>query len=177
MYAAKEEGRGRARVFHPDLKRRAMRRNDLERELFRAVANAEFHLEYQPIALDSGAVTGVEALLRWDHPTRGIVLPGAFIGLAEETGMILPIGDWVLREACAQASRWREARPERSMQMSVNLSVHQFHEHNLIGHVARVLADTGFDARDLALEITESVLMEDSASTIARLRDLRNMTG
>ncbi len=173
MYQAKENGRQSYQYFKPAMNVRAVERQSIEESLRRALERQEFALHYQPkINLRTGEITGAEALIRWTHPTRGPVAPGQFIPVAEDCGLILPIGNWVLREACKQARAWLDAGlPMRTM--AVNISAMEFrHEHFLEG-VFAILKDTGLDPRCLELELTESVLMKHAGSTESILRILR----
>lgn len=173
MYAAKARGRNRYQFFSEDMHQRAVDRMQLEAGLRRAVEQQEFRLVYQPqYELASGALVGVEALLRWQHPELGTVLPERFIGMAEETGLILPIGEWVLRTACAQAREWVQAG-RGDLRVAVNLSGRQFGEPGLVGLVRRVLQDVGLEARHLELEINESVLMHDAVVARRTIEALR----
>jgi EAL domain-containing protein (putative c-di-GMP-specific phosphodiesterase class I) len=143
--------------------------------LRRALEREQFLLHYQPLASASdGTINGVEALLRWDHHEKGLILPGEFISLAEETGIILPLGEWVLRTACTQAVAWQRAGL-RNLRMAVNISARQFRQPDLADVVSRILADTGLDPRLLDLEITESVAMKNAAVTTAVLKRLAEM--
>jgi EAL domain-containing protein (putative c-di-GMP-specific phosphodiesterase class I) len=148
----------------------------LETDLRRAVEKGEFRLHYQPIVdLQSGSLTGFEALIRWQHPKRGLVAPDDFIPMAEETGLILPIGRWVLREACLQMVRWQKRHPDTAhLTVSVNLSVKQFMDENLLEYILQTLSETGFNPRQLRLEITESLLMENLEAAIAVLTGLKS---
>jgi diguanylate cyclase (GGDEF)-like protein len=169
LYRAKHEGRGTFRFFETEMDTRMQHRRLLELELRSAIAMRQFHLLYQPqVDAGSGAVVGFEALIRWTHSTRGVISPVDFIPLAEETGLIVPIGDWVLREACREAAGWR---PEISL--SVNLSPVQFRNPGLIASVQGACAAAGLDPTRLELEITESVLLTDSAGTLETLRALK----
>lgn len=169
LYRAKAEGRGSYRFFETEMDTRMQRRRMLEVELRTALALRQFHLLYQPqLDLATGAVTGFEALIRWTHPERGLVPPGDFIPLAEETGLIVPIGEWVLREACREAMRWPS-----SASISVNLSPVQFAAPGLVETVRAACAGAGLDPRRLELEITESVLLSGSVETLATLRELK----
>ena len=177
MYAAKRRGKGQFAVYDASMYAHGMERIRLEVELRRAVERGEFCVFYQPIVdLATGRLDEVEALVRWNHPTRGLVLPGEFIALAEETGLIVPIGLWVLGEACRQVRSWQtEAPGDRPLAVSVNLSPRMFQHATLLDDVARVLAETGIDPTTLRLEITESVLMHDgeaAAKTMAQLKAL-----
>ena len=167
MYRAKANGRARAELFDTTMHAQAMARLRLEAELRRALEREEFRLVYQPIIeLSSGGVAGFEALVRWQHPTRGLVSPMEFIPVAEECGLILPLGDWVLRTACAQLRAWQSAFPAAGrMTMSVNIAARQFAQPDLLERVRRVLAETGLAASCLKLEITESAAMGNAART------------
>ncbi len=174
MYAAKAKGRNRYRFFSEDMNRRAVRRLELEAGLRRALEHNEFVLEYQPqYDLRDGQLIGAEALVRWNHPERGMILPGQFIPVAEETGLIHDIGDWVLRTACHQATTWRRAGFP-PLRIAVNLSVHEFLEDGLRDRVRTILEETEHDPNLLELEITEGILMKDADVAIKTLRKLRN---
>jgi diguanylate cyclase (GGDEF)-like protein/PAS domain S-box-containing protein len=175
MYRAKARGGNRREVFDQAMRARARRRLALHSSMYRAVERGEFRVFYQPnVSLETGEVEGVEALVRWEHPARGLLEPKEFIALAEETGLIVPIGTYVLREACRQAERWRRAGPGgRPLDMSINLSARQFARPKLAGLVADILAETGADPASIYLEITESVLMEDAETTNAALAELK----
>jgi EAL domain-containing protein (putative c-di-GMP-specific phosphodiesterase class I) len=144
-------------------------------ELNQAIERAEFTVHYQPkVLLATGEVVGVEALIRWEHPDRGLVLPSRFIPFAEETGLIVPLGRWVLKEACRQAKEWQHRYPaDLHLTMCVNLSARQFRDPDLVGQVADALEGTGLHPSNLILEITESSLMEDTPSTLTALRELK----
>lgn len=174
MYAAKGHG-GAFQFYSTDMNARAFERLTLETGLRHALARGEFQLFYQPLVdFESGAVVGVEALLRWRHPERGLLSPDRFIGLAEETGLILPIGEWVLRTACTQARAWqREGFP--GLRMAVNLSRRQLQQKNLVETVARILEDAELDPRSLELELTESQLIQDADRAVPMLRELHRM--
>jgi diguanylate cyclase (GGDEF)-like protein len=177
MYAAKRNGKACYETFEPAMQDQLMRTLDLEADLRRAVECDEFVLRYQPVFdLVRGGVVAVEALVRWRHPDRGLVLPGQFVPLAEETGLIVAIGGRVLREACRQAGAWNAARPGRPpLTVQVNLSARQLQEPDLPDVVARALRDGGLDPGCLVLEITESLLLSDSEAMIARLRQLKRL--
>jgi diguanylate cyclase (GGDEF)-like protein len=169
LYLAKGDGRGRHRFFEPEMDRRLQLRRSLELDLRSAIVNGEFELHYQPIFnLRTGAMSGFEALIRWNSPTRGLIAPMEFIPLAEETGLILPLGEWVLRTACAQAAAW-----SKPMNVAVNLSPMQFKSQNLVQLVFSALANSGLAPTRLELEITESVLLQNEASTLSILHQLR----
>ncbi len=164
MYRAKDQGRARIEVFDHAMKTRAIERLAVERELRLAIDREELILHYQPIiALPGGSITGVEALVRWRHPQRGLLQPGEFIPVAEESGLIEPIGRWVQEQACLQVLAWQQLRPDaRPLDVSVNLSARQVARPDVAQTVADVLVRTGLDPGHLCLEITETVLMEDS---------------
>ena len=172
MYAAKKKGKNRYQFFSEEMHRRTADRMQLEAGLRQALERREFRLVYQPqYELASGRLVGVEALLRWEHPEQGTILPDRFIPLAEETGLIHAIGERVLREACAQAQEWLTAGyPD--LRMAVNLSGRQFADADLVDLVRRVLAETGLAARNLELEITESVIMQDDEEAVATIAAL-----
>ena len=177
MYMAKEAGKGRYQVFEPAMHDTALKRLELKADLQRAVDNDEFVLHYQPvIELQSGAVEGFEALLRWNHPTRGMVPPLDFIPLAEETGLIVQIGRWVLEEATVQAKALQQRYPATPpLSMAVNLSVRQLQRPELVTEVSEILMKTQLDPNSLVLEITESVMMEDMELSIQRLAELKQL--
>jgi diguanylate cyclase (GGDEF)-like protein len=177
MYRAKQLGKARYEVFDQAMHARVVDRLETERDLRRAVERREMFLQYQPIvSLETGAVRGFEALVRWRHPERGVIPPANFIPLAEETGLIIPVGMWVLGEACRQMRRWQGLYPaDGPLTISVNLSGRQFTQPDLPEQVEAVLRETGLDPRCLKLEITESVVMEDvgaATRTLERLRAL-----
>jgi diguanylate cyclase (GGDEF)-like protein/PAS domain S-box-containing protein len=175
MYRAKEGGRNRYEVFDSSMRVEAVERLDMERALRRALERSEFRLFYQPVVqIRTETVVGVEALLRWDHPERGLLRPAEFISLAEETGLILPIGKWALWEACRQEQVWREANPDRApLTIAVNLSARQLAQPDVGEMVAGVLASTGTDPAHVSLEITESILTGDTEATVTALRALK----
>ncbi len=177
MYRAKARGGGCFEVFRHDVEGGGLPRLDLEIDLRRALAEGELELHYQPVVRTQGqAVVAVEALVRWRHPVRGLVPPGEFIPLAEETGLILPLGRFVLEEACRQVGDWRRAHPELDgLVASVNLSPRQFRQADLDQQVAEALAHGGLDAASLCLEVTEGVMVDDveaATSTLNRLKAL-----
>jgi len=175
MYAAKAAGRGRYEIFEPAMHVRALERFEVQADLRRALGRAEFTLQYQPIVdFATGAVQGVEALIRWMHPSRGLLPPGDFIAAAEETGLIVPMGMWVLDEACRQTVAWRDEYPQAaSLWVSVNLSTRQLLEPDLVARVRECLERSGLDPSALVLEITEGSLLQSVAETIEKLRDLK----
>jgi diguanylate cyclase (GGDEF)-like protein len=173
MYQAKANGRQSYQFFKPEMNTRAVERQSIEESLRRALEREEFQLHYQPkIDLRTGAITGAEALLRWMHPTRGSVPPAEFIPVAEDCGLIVPIGNWVLREACRQARAWvADGLPETAM--AVNVSAIEFQSGTFVNDVRVVLDETGLDPSLLELELTEGVLMKQVGSTAAILQELR----
>jgi diguanylate cyclase (GGDEF)-like protein/PAS domain S-box-containing protein len=176
MYRAKREGRNTLRFYNPDEGGVATDRLALERELRAALINSEFELHYQPQVdlMANGAISGFEALIRWRHPQRGMLSPLEFIPLAEETGLIVPIGAWVLREACTQCHRW-VGEFGAHLRMAVNLSARQFTGSDLEEAVTDALRESRLDARNLELEITESLLMQDAGKSVRVLRQLKDM--
>jgi diguanylate cyclase (GGDEF)-like protein/PAS domain S-box-containing protein len=175
MYHAKERGRGNFQFFEAAMNLRAVQRQSMESELRRALKNQEFLLHYQPkVNLDSGDITGVEALIRWQQPDGTLVLPSEFVHIAEDCGLIVPIGRWVMREACKQARAWQEAGL-RHLRMAVNVSAVEFREKGFVENVRQLLSDTGLRAHYLVLELTERVLMENAESTALVLEELKTM--
>jgi diguanylate cyclase len=169
LYRAKDEGRGLTRFYEAAMDEALRQRRQLETDLRAALANGEVKVHYQPLAaLGSGAIVGFEALLRWDHPLHGAVSPEMFIRLAEESGFIIRLGEWVLHEACTEATRWTPP-----LKLSVNLSPLQFLQADLVGAVEQVLADTGLDPSRLELEITEGLLIKDAPGALAILERLK----
>ena len=175
MYQAKNGGKARCTVFDRQMNAQALERMEMEGELRRALAEGELVLHYQPIvSLESGAIQEVEALVRWQHPRHGLVPPLTFIPLAEETGLILPLGQWVLREACRQARAWQSAHPQNPpLVVGVNLSARQIEQPDLVAQIAAVLAETGLPPASLKLEITESVMMSRPEDMIARMQQIQ----
>ena len=171
LYRAKSEGRGTLRFFEPGMDVQMQARRELEHDLRKALAAGEFELHYQPVLnLARNDITGVEALVRWRHPERGMIPPGEFIPLAEEIGLILPLGEWAIREACATAAAW-----PGDLRVAVNLSPAQFRSPGLVQVVVDALATSGLAPERLELEITESILLHDSKTTLAMLFQLREM--
>ncbi len=171
LYGAKDDGRGTYRFFEPEMDTRMRARRDLEMDLRQALARGEFELYYQPlVSLETNAVTAVEALLRWNHPARGMVSPAEFIPVAEEMGLIVPLGEWVLKTACREAASWPD-----HVKVAVNLSPAQLKSRNLLTMVTAALEDSGMPAGKLQLEITENVLMQNTFATLATLHKLREL--
>jgi diguanylate cyclase (GGDEF)-like protein/PAS domain S-box-containing protein len=177
MYRAKEGGRSRCVLFDAEMRAAAMKRLEIERDLRQAIERDELALYYQPVVnLRSGEIDGLEALVRWRHPERGMLDPGEFVSIAEDSGMIEPIGRWVQERACRQALTWQQLRPDaRPLDVAVNLSARQAAHRDLPTTVEEVLARTGLDPIHLRLEITESVLIDESATAIASLEALSGL--
>jgi diguanylate cyclase (GGDEF)-like protein/PAS domain S-box-containing protein len=172
MYRAKEVGRNNLQVFDAQMAAKAHESLRRHEELRDAVTRAEFVLHYQPqMNLKTGRIFAAESLLRWQHPKRGLISPGDFIPLAEETGLIVPIGEWVLNEACRQNKAWQDAGLPPIV-VSVNVSARQFKERNWVSKVAEALEESGLEARYLELELTESLIMQDVATAIATMHEL-----
>ena len=175
MYHAKESGRNNYQFFKPDMNLRALERQSLENGLRHAVERQELVLYYQPkVSLESNAIIGVEALVRWHHPQRGLVPPAQFIPVAEERGFIVPIGRWVLREACSQGRAWHDARL-KPIRVAVNISAMELRDKEFVAEVRSTLTETGFDPTCVELELTETFLLQDSKSTTAVLHALKDL--
>ena len=175
LYRAKESGRNTFRFYLPSMNARALERLALVDAIRHAMSANEFELYYQPqVELASGAVIGMEALIRWSHPQRGIMRPDRFIALAEETGLIVPLGTWVLRAACTQAAAWQRAGLG-ALRVAVNLSSRQFKDAALPQLIAGILLESGLPAASLEIELTESLMMEDVETAIATMRELKVM--
>jgi predicted signal transduction protein with EAL and GGDEF domain len=171
LYRAKTDGRGIYRLFHAEMDAQMQARRLLELDLRQALRTGQFEMFYQPLVdLRAGAATGFEALLRWRHPKRGIVSPAEFIPLAEEIGLIVPLGEWALREACNAAVSWPGA-----MRIAVNLSPVQFKSRNLVNAVVQALHEARLAPDRLELEITETVMLQDTDATLATLHELHDL--
>jgi diguanylate cyclase (GGDEF)-like protein len=171
LYDAKADGRGTFRFFEPEMNTRMKVRRELEMDLRKALATEQFELHYQPlVVLETNEVNGFEALLRWNHPTRGMISPADFIPIAEETGLIVPLGEWVLKAACNEAVDWPD-----HIKVAVNLSPAQLNCRNLVSMVTAALSETGMPPQRLQLEITETVLLQNTFTTLATLHELRKM--
>jgi EAL domain-containing protein (putative c-di-GMP-specific phosphodiesterase class I) len=175
LYRAKDFGRDNFQFYTSELNTKIHGRFLLQEELRNAVARSEFVLHYQPqVDLRTGRLFALEALVRWKHPKLGMVPPIKFIPMAEETGLIMPIGDWVLREACRQNKAWQDAGLP-PVTVSVNVSARQFRERNLVARVAGVLKGSGLDAKHLELEVTESLIMQDVDLAVSTMEELRRL--
>jgi diguanylate cyclase (GGDEF)-like protein len=176
MVQAKADPSKRHALFEPSMAHQTIERIDLENDLRHGIDRGELRLHYQPIVdLARGRVAGFEALVRWQHPERGLMQPMSFVPMAEETGLILPLGRWVLENACRQARAWRDLRPDLPLFMSVNLSARQFAQPELVEQVADSLAANGLDPASLEIEITESILMDQTEAGVRTLRELREL--
>ncbi|HEX7166413.1 MAG TPA: EAL domain-containing protein, partial [Acidimicrobiales bacterium] len=177
MFTAKQAGKNRCEVFSPDMHVAVIERHELMADLQRAVDRDEFVLHYQPIvSLATQRVLGFEVLVRWHHPRRGVVNPGDFIPLAEETDLILPIGRLVLAKACQQARDWQQRYPEHAdLAITVNLSSRQLQQPSFVGETLQLFAESGVSPESLILEITESVLMEDTGTSVAKLMQVKSL--
>ena len=168
LYEAKNTGRGTYCFYEPEMNARMQARGQLERDLQSALANGEFELFYQPVvSLKDNKISSFEALLRWHHPTRGLVSPAEFIPVAEEMGLIIPLGEWVLRTACAEAATWPD-----DIHVAVNVSSVQLTNKNLANVVISAIASARIPATKLVLEITESVFLQDTDANLATLKKL-----
>jgi diguanylate cyclase (GGDEF)-like protein len=171
LYGAKADGRGMYRFFEAEMDKRMKERRDLEMDLRQALTNGEFALHYQPLVnLQTNEITAFEALLRWNHPTRGQISPANFVPIAEETGLIVSIGEWVLRTACNETANW-----PKHVKVAVNLSPAQLKSKNLVSMVMNALADCGMQPNRLQLEITETMLMQNTFATLNTLHQLRKL--
>ncbi|WP_051321435.1 bifunctional diguanylate cyclase/phosphodiesterase [Chrysiogenes arsenatis] len=175
MYTAKESGRGTTRFFDPTMQTTLELRAALERDLRRAIDAQEFLLYFQPQVNENGGVIGAEALVRWQHPTRGLISPTLFIPIAEETGLIVPIGRWVLEAACQQLRRWQECPSTQHLFLSVNVSHRQFGQPDFVEHLQTVVHQTGIDPAFLKLELTESMVHRELEATIERMYAIQAM--
>ncbi len=175
MYRAKVQARGRYEVFDPQMQANISKRLQLENDLRKGIANQEFSLFYQPIiSLATGKLAGFEALIRWNHPQKGFISPGDFIPVAEETGAIIPIGYWVLKEACQQLYNWQQnVLKNRNIMINVNLSIKQFSEPNLVENIDKIIQETNLETKFLKLEITESAIMDNYKNALKILDQIK----
>jgi diguanylate cyclase (GGDEF)-like protein len=177
LYQAKSSGKNQIAIFEPRMNAEALRKLDLQVELRKAVERGEIVLHYQPVVdLSSGHLVGVEALARWQHPTRGLLSPEAFLPLAEETGLILPLGEWVLAEACSQIAAWGRIYPSaRKLKVGVNLSVRQLRTPRLIADIASTLSESRLPPEQLELEITEEIVAKDLRAVASALEEIQSL--
>ena len=176
MYKAKTTGKARWALYEPEMRTAALDRLELESDLHKAIDEGQLRLVYQPvIELRSSRIVGFEALIRWDHPTRGVIEPNTFIPIAESNGTMVSIGRWVLEEACRTAAKWHASFPARKLTMAVNLSARQLAAPDIVSDVAHVLVRFGLPAASLILEMTESVLVQDTVTATRRLQALRTL--
>ncbi|MCC5659138.1 EAL domain-containing protein [Nostoc sp. XA010] len=183
MYRAKVRGKARYEIFDTEMHTQIVERLQLENDLRRAIEHHEFHVYYQPIiSLQTGRITGFEALVRWQHPQQGILLPEEFMPAAQESGLIIPIDEWVLHKACGQTQQWQERFSpgsdhlgEQPLTINVNICSSRFSQQKLLGHINQVLHSTGLDAQSLKLEITEGAIMENGDNATVMLKQLRNL--
>jgi EAL domain-containing protein (putative c-di-GMP-specific phosphodiesterase class I) len=175
MYCAKKDGRGKVRFFTDEMNAEAVELLTMDKNLRLALDRKEFFLVYQPqIEIETGKITGLEALIRWQHPEMGLVLPGRFISIAENNSLIVPIGEWVLRTACAQARKWQDDGLT-AVPVAVNVSAAQFRQEGFTGLIRRVLNETGLSPQYLELELTESLLLSNEDVVFETLRDLKGL--
>ena len=176
MYAAKRQGKGRQVDFDPRMYTDAVDRLELEKDLRLAIPGGQLQLFYQPIVeLSSGLMIGVEALVRWDHPRLGMLVPLHFIPLAEETGLIAPLGQWVMEEAIGQLARWKSGHPKSGIAVFVNISGRELHEPDVVPRLRKLLTSWGGDAGSLVLELTESILMQQTDQVLEKLREIKSL--
>ncbi len=177
MYSAKARGKNRVAFFEPEMATAVVARHTLTASLQRAVAAEEFVLHYQPIVdLGNGHMTGLESLIRWEHPTRGIIWPGEFIGVAEQSDLILDIGRWVLDRSCRQADEWHHRWPDlKNLEISVNVAARQLEQPDFVDQVAAIVSSSGVDPASVVLEVTETTLLQNVEDAIAKLRALRGL--
>lgn len=173
MYAAKAAGRNQVKFFNPQMQSALAERAAMEAELHDALHHKQFALLYQPLVDSTGHVFGAEALVRWNHPKKGTIPPGAFIPVAETTGQIIPLGNWIFREACRQLVTWRDSPACRHLSISVNVSARQFHHPDFVSNLTGVIEETGADPHHLELELTESMLVDDIEAVIEKMKALK----
>ncbi|MBE0472287.1 MAG: EAL domain-containing protein, partial [Methyloprofundus sp.] len=173
MYQAKAQGRNTIRFFDPSMQATASKRSEIEGDLRRAIENQEFVLYYQPKYCFSGELHGYEALIRWQHPTKGLVSPFEFIGIAEETGLIIPIGEWTIHQACQTLQSWQNEVDNKHLKLAINISARQFHQTEFVQTIDAALTQYKIDASKLEFEITESMLMDDIQDTADKMHALK----
>ena len=173
MYAAKHQGKGTFRQYEDSMHDEVSRTLELRSSIQNAMRLGQFELQYQPIVdIETGLITRFEALMRWNHPERGTIQPNEFIPYAEESGLIIRLGEWALRKACADARRWELVHPDLEIGVAVNLSPKQLHEADIVDQVSGALADSGLEATRLTLEITENVVMHTAVHQLEQLKEL-----
>jgi EAL domain-containing protein (putative c-di-GMP-specific phosphodiesterase class I) len=175
LYKAKNAGRNCQRFYDPAMQIAMDERSALESDLRLALSHKEFYLYFQPQVDSSHRLLGAEALLRWQHPHRGLVLPEQFISLAEEVGLILSIGEWVLKTACAQIKKWSTGTKTRKLKIAVNVSARQLHQSGFVAQVEQILTETGIDPTRLKIELTESMVLQDIEETIKTMNALKRI--
>lgn len=173
MYQAKAQGRNAIRFFDPSMQEAASKRSEIETDLRRAIEHNEFVLYYQPKYCFTGELHGYEALIRWQHPSKGIITPFEFIGVAEETGLIIPIGNWIIRQACLTLKSWQDQPDNKDLRLAINISARQFHQPEFVDTVHQSLNEYQLEANNLELEITESMLMDDIQDTADKMHALK----
>ena len=169
MYKSKEVGRNALQFFDPAMQTAIIERAAMEKQLRLAITQNQFVLHFQPQVVGDGRATGAEVLVRWQHPVRGLVAPGDFIPLAEDTGLIVPLGQWVLQATCEQLARWAKTTTTQQLTLAVNVSAHQFRRTDFVEQVLAVLAGTGANAARLKLELTESLLVDNVPAVIEKM--------
>lgn len=175
MYQAKAEGRDAIRFFDPSMQEKAARRSEIENDLRQAIELQQFVLHYQPKITQEGVVHGYEALLRWNHPSKGVIAPMDFIPIAEETGLIIPIGQWVFEQACAQVQSWQADVETKNLVLAINVSARQFRHKHFVDDLLGSYAEFSFPAGLIELEVTESLLMDDLSTTVAKMKELNKV--
>ena len=174
MYQAKRAGRNAIRFFDPEMQHALEARMTLENDLQHAIQLQQFELHYQPLVDQQQKILGVEALLRWRHPVRGLMLPAQFIPLAEETGLILPLGKWLLEVACRQLKDWQKTATLAHLEIAVNISARQFRQLDFVQEILEIIQKTGAPADKLKFELTESILLESTTDAIDKMHTLRS---
>jgi len=173
MYQTKAQGKNNYSIFDPTMQTLLSRRASIEADLHRALRNEEFVLHYQPQVFANGQLKGFEALLRWQHPDRGLILPAEFISLAEETGLIVPISEWTLQQACQALVKWNEHTATAALCLSVNISIRHFRLPNFVETITKLIKDAGANPSLIKLELTESMLVDEVESAISKMMELK----